>query len=182
MTPKLEADLICLEDGIGVQALRATLEYFGVRVNYLPVGAGGDFIRYLGAPGASSAHVIIAGHGLPRGFCLDELAPGLAAEQKYNEVFPAEGVLKYARLGGKIVVSDACYSGNLKMANAFLARGATAYLAPDGAPEGDAALIFLQSLYYYLMDTGLPLAEASAAARALDKETAIFSLRTGEQD
>lgn len=128
-------DLAVLEP-VEAYALRAILEYEGLRVNWFPIATWGQLRHLLTGEHAPARHLVICCHGDEQGIVLEGLAP--------EDVPPArltpELVRRHASLHGCVVVVTGCVTGSAEMARAFLDAGCAAYIAPDGCPQ--SALLF----------------------------------------
>lgn len=109
-------------------------------------------------------------------FPLPEFVVQLAAQQPFSELLTPDDVRKHLRFDRSIVVSTACNSGDERMAEAFLARGARYYIAPQGYPDGSSALLYVLNFYYHLFHNQLDVEAAHAKAKSQDSETQLFEL------
>jgi hypothetical protein len=171
-------DLVCLDGGGEALAFRGILEQIGLRhglrVNLHLVGRASQLVRLLSEPGAP--HLLLIGHGDEGGIVIPDLPPELAAAEPFNALLRPEDVRACAKLDGRVVVCTGCSTGNEDLAQAFLAAGASAYIAPEADEDGEAAMGFSVALYFGLLYLDLPLAEAVEQARALGGETELFRL------
>jgi len=158
--------------------LRQGVELFGsweVGVDLLAVGAGSHLARCLRGQGSRAEHLVICCHGdAEKGILLPDLAPQCAAGEQYLGSFGAEAIRREARLSGRVVLATGCATGLL--AEAFLAAGAAAYLAPRGEPSGAAPLGFLMTFYYRLLAVGDDLETAFRAAQRTGGDCRLFGL------
>lgn len=171
----MEVDLAML-DTMEALTLRGVLERFGMRVNLFPIGRPQHLVDVLSGASAHAAHLILSCHGDERGILVDELAPEVARGEPFIDVLTPGLVPTLASLRGRTVVSSGCCTGSPPMARAFLGADAAAYVAPDGYPSANAALMFLTHLYYGLSERGLSLPDAVAGARVHDEDTRLFVL------
>lgn len=165
-------DLAVLEP-IEAYALRAILEYEGLRVNWFPVATTRQLQRLISGAESPAGHLVICCHGDELGIVLE----GLASEADHGEPPPdrltPELVRQHASLHGRVVVATGCVSGSPEMAGAFLDAGCAAYIAPDGYPQ--SALLFLHHLYHELV-VGAALPAAADAARSKYDDGRVFRL------
>ncbi|MYY87163.1 MULTISPECIES: hypothetical protein [unclassified Streptomyces] len=167
-------DLLGVEEG-GARALRDALEVFGVQVTYVRVGQPRHLIAALDDPDAP--YVIIACHGDEGRILLPELAPELARFQPFDgEMGPAE-VRTHVRLSGSVVILTGCDAGDPELVDAFLDAGASACVAPRGAPFGYASVFAPLFLFYELTELRT-LEQAVARLRAHDDELSMWHIRT----
>ncbi|GAA2366564.1 hypothetical protein [Streptomyces carpaticus] len=80
------------------------------------------------------------------------------------------------RLDKPVVLSTGCLTGSDAMARGFLDAGCSAYIAPQGYPDGTAAFAFAAAFPYRTLALGTPLTGAVATARALGGDTDMFRL------
>lgn len=173
-------DLLDVEEG-GARALRDALEVFRVQVTYVPVGQPRHLIAALGGPGRAAGpvapYVIIACHGDEGRILIPELAPEIARFQPFNgEMGPAE-VRTHVRLPGSVVILTGCDTGDPELVDAFLDAGASACIAPRGAPFGYASVFAPLFLFYELTELRT-LEQAVARLRAHDDELSMWHIRT----
>jgi len=153
--------------------LRQVIECFGeASVDLLGVGKASHLIAHLRGKGSKADHIVLCCHGDEEGIILPELHPSVAAGERYLGRFGAEAVRKEARLRGRVVLSTGCSTAAL--AEAFLAAGAAACIAPDGDPEGPAPLAFLATFYYRLLTLGSSLTSAFRAAKRAGGDCKLF--------
>lgn len=173
---KHTVDVIGIEGGNEIAALRGHLECWDTRANVFWTGQPRHIVDVLGGKEPRAKHIVLSSHGDADGFCMVELAPELAGRQPFNAKMTPTDVEKYLSFDGSVVVSSACMTGHRKMADAFLAKGATHYIAPNDYPDGSAALYFMTSFYYYLFCGALSVEEAYAKAKGRDRSLEMFEL------
>lgn len=166
-------DIVDVESGEAAP-LRGMLELLGVRVRLFPVGQARHLVRALGGE-AIAPYVVLACHGEEGAIVLPELAEEIERFQPVHGRFGPGDVRRFARLPGSLVIANGCDTGTRELADAFLAAGASAYLAPDGAPFGYASA-FAPLLVFYELTEGRTLAQAVARLRAHDAELAMWRL------
>ncbi len=169
-------DIIGIEGPLEVTAIRACLEYWGVKVNTYWIGQPGHITELLNGEQLRSKHLLITGHGNEAGFSLVELGPEVAKQQPFVNTMRPEDVRNYIQLNKSVVVSTACRTGSEAMRTAFLDKGAAYYIAPTDYPDGNSALYYVISFYYHLFCGGLSVTESHEYARATDDETSMFAL------
>ena len=165
-------DLAVLEP-IEAYALRAILEYEGLRVNWLPIATWEELQHLLEGTESPAEHLVICCHGDERGIVVEGLPPEDDAGVPPPARLTPELVRRHARLHGRVVIASGCAAGSAEMAYAFLDAGCAAYIAPDGYPQ--SALLFLHRLYHELA-AGAELAVAADAARDQDDDGRFFRL------
>lgn len=166
-------ELIDVESG-DVGALRPALEAFGLRVDRIPVGQARHLVHAL-STGTRAPFVVLACHGEDGAIVLPELADEIERDQPFHgRVAPAD-LGTFARFDGAIVISTGCGTGREDLANAVLAAGASAYVAPTGAPFGYASVVAPVLLFYELTEQR-SLEHAVERLRAHDAELAMWTL------
>ncbi|CAM5544433.1 MULTISPECIES: hypothetical protein [Streptomyces] len=168
-------DVLDLEGGDG-RPLRDALESFGVQVNYLPIGQPRHFVAALDGSRTVAPYVILCCHGDEGRVLLDELAPEIAAHQPFNGSAGPEDVRAHLRLPGSVVINNGCDTGDPRLAEAFLDAGASAYIAPSGAPFGYAS-VFAPLFLFYELTEQRTLTEAVTRLRAHDGELGMWEMR-----
>ncbi|MFG3256468.1 hypothetical protein [Streptomyces sp. NPDC048172] len=170
-----EVDVLGIGDAAESGALRTALEPFGVHVNHFPVGSARHFVAALGGRRTPAPYVLLCCHGDEGRILLEELAEEIARFQPFpGHVGPAE-VRTHVRLPGSVVISTGCETGAPELAEAFLEAGASAYVAPEGAPFGYASVFAPLLLFYELTETR-SLEAAVGKLRAHDEELAMWRL------
>ena len=155
-------------------ALRGVLELFGVRVRRLPVGEARHLVRALGGE-ASAPYVVLACHGDQGRMLLPELADEIERFQPlHGSLGPAE-LRRVARLPGSVVISTGCDTATPELASALFEGGASAYVAPEGAPFGYASA-FAPLLLLYELTEGRSLERAVERLRGHDRELSMWRL------
>jgi hypothetical protein len=165
-------DLIDVESG-EAEALRGALELFGVRVRRFPVGQARHLVRALGGE-ASAPHVVLACHGAGGRVLLPELADEI---ERFQPLHGSVGRLRrVARVSpGAMVISTGCETGTPELASAYFQGGASAYVAPTGAPFGYASA-FAPLLLFYELTEGRSLERAVERLRDHDRELSMWRL------
>lgn len=125
-------DLVDIESGDGT-TMRPILESFGVRVNLLRVGQARHLVAALGGE-ATAPFVLLACHGDEGRIVIPELAEELERYQPFRRRCGPDELRSFARLPGSVVIATGCDTRDSELAEAFLGAGASAHVAPDGAP------------------------------------------------
>jgi hypothetical protein len=167
-------DLIDVESGEAV-ALRGALELFGVRVRRFPVGQARHLVRALGGE-ASAPYVVLACHGAAGRVLLPELADEIERFQPLHGSVGPDELRRLARLSsGAVVISTGCETGTPELADAYFQGGASAYVAPTGAPFGYASA-FAPLLLFYELTERRSLERAVERLRDHDRELSMWRL------
>lgn len=167
-------DLIDIESGEAV-ALRGVLELFGVRVRRFPVGQARHLVRALGGE-TNAPYVVLACHGDAGRVLLPELADELERFQPLHGSIGPDELRQVAKLSpGSVVISTGCDTGSPELASAYFEGGASAYVAPTGAPFGYASA-FAPLLLFYELTEGRPLERAVERLRDHDRELSMWRL------
>lgn len=159
-------------------ALRSMLAEYRADVRLLPVGSPSHLAEVLNGAVSRAAHLVFSCHGDERGILMDPLAPEIAAQQPFNDVLTPEIVTELGCPPRTVVFSTGCMTGTDALARAFLDGGCSAYIAPQGYPEGTAVLAFASAFYYQALALGASLPDAAAGAKRLGGDTELFHLWT----
>ena len=161
--------------GLEVTAIRSTLEYFGFRVLYIPIGRPNDFISVLNKSALYDdvEILIVCAHGEKNEIIMPKLADDVYEKKEPKNNFNAAVIKKYARLNGVGVVTTGCTLGGIEMASGFLNSGAKYFIGPSRYIDGNASLLFVQCLFYHIAK-GEKIKQAFEKAKALDPETSQF--------
>jgi len=160
-------------------AVRELLEGFGAQVIRYPIGQPLHLVEVLEAE-VRAPYLLINAHGDERGILLPELDAEIASNQPFDQVLTPELVREYGRISGAVVVTTACASGSQSMADAWLAAGASAYVAPSGFPGGADAVMFASHLFWLMLCRLQPLDQAFTAASAIGGDAGMFRLFSPE--
>lgn len=152
-------------------AVSAALERFGLRVRRTHVGQARHLVRALSEP--SAEFVVLLCHGDEGSILLPELADEVQRYQPFAGHVTPERLRSFARFDGQVVVATGCDTGAAALAEAVLACGASAYVAPDGAPFGYASFFAPVAVFYELTE-GRSLDEAVERLGARDAESAMW--------
>jgi len=167
-------------EALGLRRALEEVSSWELPTDLIGIGRSRHLISFLGGEYDDADHLIIAGHGdgEGRGIGLPELALEIAAEEPYDKVFDTQAVRESVALQGQVVLSTCCTTAHL--GEAFLERGASAYLAPNGDPYGEATFVFAVVFYYNLLRLDKGLRESFEAGRAVGGDTAMYELFTME--
>jgi len=171
---------------VSTDALRAALEFWGLKVNRHDGVDLRDFKPLLRGKGLSAPLVVLNVHGgKPRwrkavGIYLGSQGDSELEGKKFYDsgfLLPA-GVLRLARLQGRVVLSLGEGLGDFRMAKAVIAAGASAYIGTTGSDQADSAsrLFFSLRFFYEMGRNGATVKEAWERARIHDPETRRFRL------
>lgn len=169
-------DLIVINDDLEALAVRACLERWGVTVNLYLIGKSSDLVGLFKKPEHLSPHILITCHGTKKGIVLPELAVQVAKKEPYTDTLTSSDLKEFVNLQGQTVVSTGCVTGNQSFAKAFLSRGAGAYIAPEGYPEGNATLLFVVNFYYFIFIKKLSIKQAYQKVARLEPKEFDFEL------
>jgi len=169
-----EVDLVDIESG-EAHALRDALEMFGLRVNYVPVGQARHLVAALDGSRPIAPHVIVCCHGDEGRILMVEIAEEVARYQPFSGDLGPDLVREHFRLPGSVVLVTGCDTGDPALAEAFLDAGASAYVAPQGAPFGYAS-VFAPLFFFYELTEMRTAEQAAARLRAHDAELAMWRL------
>ena len=167
-----EAELIDVESGQA--ALGPALEAFGLRVRRTAVGQARHLVAALSEPPAAD-FVVLQCHGDEGAIVLPGLAEEVERYQPFHGRISPADLRAFARFDGTVVVATGCDTGHPGLAGAVLDCGATAYIAPDGAPFAYASFVAPLLLFYELTKLR-DLGEAVRHLRAHDDELAMWRL------
>ncbi|SMG55324.1 delta-aminolevulinic acid dehydratase [Paenibacillus aquistagni] len=160
------------------QALRMTLEYFGVRVFTYWVGRPSDFISVLSGEDlyADTDMIILNFHGDEGRFIMPELDEDVYEDNEPRGYFGPEEIKQFAKLNGKIVFGNGCSLGLPALTQAFLDGGCQMYIAPNDYPDGNDALMFVMRVFYEMIQNEKDIREAYQIARSMNDEMSMFQL------
>lgn len=170
-----QVDIIDIESGDG-DAVRAGLERFGLRTRRTHVGQARHLVAAL-TEDTEAEFLLLLCHGDEGNIVLPELAPEIERYQPFHGRITPDDLRGFARLDGRVVIATGCETGHPAMAQAILDCGATAYVAPTGAPFGYASYFAPVSLFYDLTERR-DLDHAVASLRRHDTELSMWQLYT----
>lgn len=173
---EIKVDLIVIGEPLEAVALRSVLESFGVEVRCHFIGHVKRLVSFLNAEEFLYKVVILSCHGDERGIILPELAAELDKTMPYQGVLSASNCREFVRLKHQVVINTGCCLGKDDFADSFIKNGASAYIGFEDYPEGNAVVFFIISFLYFYLYKRLPLNEAFAKARSIDKETSMAKL------
>jgi hypothetical protein len=163
------------------EAIRQTLEYFGYEVFRKAIGRPADFVEVINGKNEFLAQIpiwVLSVHGQEGKFVMPELGKDVYQKTEPRSNIGPDFIKQHGRFGRQIVLTTACTLGNDSMASAFLENGASAFIGPADYIEGNAALLFAQHFFYQLTVAPSDVEGAFNKARAIDKETSIFTWHT----
>lgn len=160
------------------EALRCTLEYFGLRVIAYWLGRPQDFMSILsGEDLYPDIEVLVLNfHGDEGAFIMPELGEDVYEESEPRGNFGPQHIKQFANLPGKVVLANGCSLGSEQLALAFLESGCQTYIGPDDYPDGNTALMFAIRFFYERMTNQKSVKEAFLAARSLDEESSMYRI------
>lgn len=168
-----QVDIIDIESGDG-EAVRAGLERFGLRTRRTHVGQARHLVAAL-TEDSTAEFLLLLCHGDSGTIVLPELAPEIERYQPFHGRVTADDLRGFARLDGRVVIATGCETGYHTLAQAILDCGATAYIAPTGAPFGYASYFAPISLFYDLTEQR-DLDQAVAHLHQHDAELSMWQL------
>ncbi|WP_459547448.1 hypothetical protein [Nocardia sp. X0981] len=168
------ADLLAIDDP-SARLVRDSLEEFGIRVGYFPIGQSRHVLAALGGDRPIAPYVIVSCHGSDGRILLPELGGPVAEVQPFLDELEPEHVREYLRIPGSTVICTGCETGDEALAESFLEAGAGAHFAPTGSPDGHAAFVAVLLLCYELT-AGHDLGHAVDRVRTYDKEMSMWKL------
>lgn len=172
-----EVHLVDVADGDSngdATALRSGLEAYGVSVRLTRVAQARHLVHALSKPQAP--FVLLSGHGENGVLLLPSLSEELDLEQPYRGgSVTAADLREFAVFNGATVISTACETGSPEMVEAVLACGASAFIAPTGQPQGNAAFFAVMYLFYEASQLR-SLEDAVQRLAAHDGELAMWRL------
>ncbi|MCC6288069.1 MAG: delta-aminolevulinic acid dehydratase [Chitinophagaceae bacterium] len=156
-------------------AIRNTLEYFGYRIIYIPIGRPNDFIAVLNREFLYDdvSILIICSHGNEGKIIMPVLADDIYTDGEPKIDFDGAMIETYAQLTGLTVILTGCTLA--KLAESFKTSGCKNVIATNEHIDGNAALIFTLYLFYQLSE-GDNIATAFEKAAAINNETKLFRL------
>jgi len=176
-----EVDIIVIDGDMEANAIRSCLENWSVKVNTFWIGQPNHIAEVLNNQNERSKHILLSGHGSEAGFELAELSQELEKQQLFKRSMSSNDIKKHLSFDDSVVLSTACMTGTPQISNAFFDSGASYYLAPDGYPDGSAALYFVLSFYYNLFYGKLSIEESHGVASRHDAETQLFKLYKNDE-
>jgi hypothetical protein len=170
-----EVDLV---EGQGMSpithALRPALEVMRIGVQLWPVANVDNVERLLRGQDGHSPYLLLAVHADGAGL---HFLPG-SVDRPEGTSYSVEVLRSVLRVTGRNVIALGCFAGSTAMTDAFLAAGATTYVAPRGAPFAHAAFTFVTLLFFHLTQCH-SLEEAIENARAAHPEFEMWQMATG---
>ncbi|WP_448950659.1 hypothetical protein [Labrys neptuniae] len=165
--PRRPVSVIAIGDSGEALLLRAILESLDAAVTLHLPGTPGDFLLCLGQGTRAGDLVVLSGHGDANGLVFGEFDPTIDTTCLVEGSLPPGRLAGHVNLPGRCVISTACLTGGEAFAEAFLAGGARAYLAPADYPDGADVPLFLHHFCHGLLQRGQTLRAAFEQANAL---------------
>lgn len=137
-----------------------------VRARHLAAALGG---------GVNGEYVVLCCHGDDDRILIPELAEEMERFQPFHGSVGPDEIRNITALTASVVVITGCGTGTDTLAAAFLDSGASAYLAPVGAPFGYAS-IFAPLFVFYELTEGRTLHQAVDRLSRHDPELAMWRL------
>jgi len=161
------------------EALRQTLEAFGMFVATKYIGRPNDFVAVLrGEVPIDTDFIIFSCHGDEGKFIMPVLGENIYTPDEPRGNLGGEDVEKFLGLSGKIIISLGCTTGQEKTAAAFSVNNV--YIAPEDYVEGRSALFFAIKFFYELLQNGKDEKNAYELAKSSDTETSLFRFYAAE--
>lgn len=157
-------------------ALRATLEYFDIRVTTRWIGRPNDFIEVISAKEDLSQYdyLLLSFHGDEQRFCLPEIGADVYSKHEPKSAFfTAQDVQKFARFKQSKIICSGCTLGTENLAQVILNAGAKEYIAPVDYIDGNASLMFL-TRFFYQLSLSDSSKKAFKQASSINKETRLY--------
>lgn len=177
--PGTSVSVVAVEDGGEALPVRAILESLGAAVTLHLIGTPEDFLRVVGQGAAAPRYMVICGHGDENGLVFGEYGDGVVVSVLDNGSMPPDVIANRANLPDKVVVSTACKTGARPFGRAFLNGGATAYIAPDGYPDGADVGLFVHLLFHQILRQHVSPSVALRNVQRCDSGFGMFVLFEG---
>lgn len=162
--------------------LRTLLEQLGAEIRLIRPGKPSDVFANLDFYGAPPDLVILSAHGDMDGLIFAEMAEGVDTLVLPGDRITPDVIAANADFAPVPVLSTACMSGIPEFAGAILKAGASAYVAPQGAPDGVDIPLFVHMLFHKAMVEEMTFAQAVERANAVISPQSAFILREGRGD
>ncbi len=149
------------------EVFRTLLEQLGCVVLLHGIGCPTDFLQVIAQGESAPRYLIITGHGTLSGLFLGSYATGLGIDVSMldGEFLPPGAIADRVQLGGTTIIADFCNGATPKMVDAFLSRGAAAYIGSD-EEIGVELNVLLLNFFYRLLSLHEPEKLAFEGARA----------------
>lgn len=145
--PRVPVGLIALPDS-DVPSIRAWLESLNCVVHVHWIGTPSDFLKVVSQGAAVPRYLLIDGHGSEEGLHFGSYGEGIDTSMLVNGYLPPDVIRGRADLPGCTVVNLTCAGGTQRMAEAFLAGKAQAYIGSRDYVDGFALDLFLHNFVY----------------------------------
>ena len=171
---------IIVGPGVGneYEAIRQSLEYFGLQVTMSYLGRPNHFLELIGGKRPDiqhCSHWILSLHGEDGRFILPELAEEVYTREEPRSPLSAKDILAHGSFNQQVILNTGCTLGQKAVGEAFLRRGAKAYIGARDYVEGNASLLFIIRFYYEWITHNKTEWQAFQAAKGIDQETALFT-------
>lgn len=172
----IQVHILAADTGLQPHVVRAAAEHFGASVTVTWVGNSAQVVDSLS--GRPSHNVIVLSfHGDERGLLLPPLAEECRCLYPFADVIGPDDFAQFLDLSGSIVLNNACLGGTPAMAQAFVTRGAGAYIGADGSPDAAASTKYaLDFLYGYLIQYPRDVDKSHEAAWVACDDRSLFGL------
>lgn len=174
--PKTPVAVVAVGEAGEALLVRSILENLGAAVLLHLIGTPEDFLRVIEQGDAAPRYMVICGHGDANGLIFGEYGDEIGVTSLDRGSMPPKAIAERVKLPGTVVVSTACATGSKAFGGAFLAGGASAYIASPDYPEGDATGLFVHILFHQLLRRGEPPVDALRHARRYDPDFETFNL------
>ena len=180
-SPRLrEVDVVELRPSVPRGALRTMLEGFELNIHRIYAGEPGDLKNYLQGRGLFAPFVVFNLQGVKLGSATNEWGVlfDYGTERKEVEVLSRREIAHFVNLSGRAVLCLGAGLGNPRMAEAFIAGGASAYIGTTDTDERRSAswLFFASRLFHEIARNGATVREAWELASAHDLYTRSFRM------
>jgi hypothetical protein len=175
--PRTPVSVVAVGEASEALLVRSLLENLGATVALHQIGTPEDFLGVIGQ-GPAAQYVVLCGHGDENGFVFGDYADGIGIDISglRSGSMPAQVIAERVQLRGKVVVSTACETGRAGFGAAFMRGGVAAYIAPDGAPHGADALLFVHLFFHQLLRKRATPTFATQYAKSCDPEPGMFQI------
>ena len=165
--------LIGPDSELEAMSIRSTIEYYGYQVETKWVGRPNDVLDCLrGQVFRKQTKVfVLCFHGKAGKFVMPKLASNVYVPGEPRSNLGAEELSQF-NLTNKLILSTACTVGKLPLAKVFTSRRNT-YIAASGYVDGNAALLFCHSFFFWLKEVA-DVTDAYERASVINDQTRLF--------
>jgi hypothetical protein len=121
-------------------------------------------------------YIVFVGHGDKKGFIMPELAEDIYEKDEPHKCITAKDIGASNNIQDTCILSTACATGSIEIANEFTKNGNT-YIAPSDYVEGSADLLFVTHFFYETITKSTGNKDAYELARNIDSETKFYIFR-----